>query len=91
MLKDKEEQEAGHQQMQCKLEDTEEKMEALQVMIDKAHKENSDLLKEKEQLEETQRETQHILQEFETQNTELQIFYNEVKEIKLNLRKYAEI
>lgn len=91
MLKDKEEREAGHQQMQCKLEDTEEKMEALQVMIDKAHKENSDLLKEKEQLEETQRETQHILQEFETQNTELQVFYNEVKEIKLNLRKYAEI
>lgn len=57
-------------------------MEALQEMIDKALKENSDLLNEKEQLEETQRETEHILQDFETKNTELWVFYNEVKDNK---------
>lgn len=45
-----------HQQMQCKLHDTEIKMEALQEVFEKALQENADVLNEKKQLEETQRD-----------------------------------
>lgn len=42
--------------MQCKLHDTEIKMEALQEVFDKALQENADVLNEKKQLEETQKD-----------------------------------
>lgn len=45
-----------HQNMQCKLHDTEIKMEALQEVFDKALQENADVLNEKKQLEETQKD-----------------------------------
>lgn len=45
-----------HQKMQCKLHDTEIKMEALQEVFDKALQENADVLNEKKQLEETQKD-----------------------------------
>lgn len=65
--------------MQCKRHDTEKNMEALQEVFDKALQENADLLNEKKQLEETQRETQQILQDFKTRKAELKLLNNEVK------------
>lgn len=82
-LKEKEEQEAKykdlqfklqekHKEIQCKLQNTKKQKEGLQAMFNEALWRNAQLLKDKVQLKETQREMQHVLQDFMKKNTELQ-------------------
>lgn len=51
-------------------------------MFDDALERNTETLKEKEQQEKMLKEKKLTLQAFERKNTELQVFYNEVKEKK---------
>lgn len=53
-------------------------------MFDDALERNTETLKEKEQQEKMLKEIKLTLQAFERKNTELQVFYNEVKEKKKN-------
>lgn len=41
------------------------------------HSEETEMLKEKEQLEETQREMQDLLHNFDKKNSDFEVFYNE--------------
>lgn len=56
-------------------------------MLDDALERNTETLKEKEQQEKMLKEIKLTLQAFERKNTELQVFYNEVKEKKKRTRK----
>lgn len=58
-------------------------------MFDDALERNTETLKEKEQQEKMLKETKLTLQAFERKNTELQVFYNEVKE-KKELEKHPQ-
>lgn len=59
-------------------------------MLDDALERNTETLKEKEQQEKMLKEIKLTLQAFERKNTELQVFYNEVKEKKKELEKHPQ-
>lgn len=98
LLKEKEEQETKykdlqfklqekHKEIQCKLQNMKKQKEGFQVMFNEAFRRNAQLLKDKVQLEETQREMQHVLQDFMKKNTELPLFTKQrTKTIKLRIR-----
>lgn len=60
-------------------------------MFDDALKRNTETLKEKEQQEKMLKEIKLTLQAFERKNTELQVFYNEVKEKKRTRKASSEM
>lgn len=60
-------------------------------MFDDALERNTETLKEKEQQEKMLKEIKLTLQAFERKNTELQVFYNEVKEKKRTRKASSEM
>lgn len=60
-------------------------------MFDDALERNTETLKEKEQQEKMLKEIKVTLQAFERKNTELQVFYNEVKEKKRTRKASSEM
>lgn len=60
-------------------------------MFDDALERNTETLKEKEQQEKMLKEMKLTLQAFERKNTELQVFYNEVKEKKRTRKASSEM
>lgn len=55
------------------------------------HSEETEMLKEKEQLEETRREMQDLLHEFDKKNSDLEVFYNEEKEKNIGFEQEKQL
>lgn len=76
--------------MQRKLKGMEEKYQMLKVRFDETECKNIQLLQEREQQKERQKQEKLILQDFERKNAQLQEFCNEMKDKTTELEREKE-
>lgn len=89
ILKEKVEEDKKKKEMQRKLKGM-EKYQMLKVRFDETECKNIQLLQEREQQRERQKQEKLILQDFERKNAQLQEFCNEMKDKTTELEREKE-